>query len=144
MTQDKRATFAKVLIENSGEAKTIYSFRLEKAHWIFAILASVAAIAVALVVLRGAVYASVQDVAGDEFRTQLDRFHSEAQPAIRRLIDERIEAAAGPYVAAGADRDHRAELRHATALSSLSVVLGRMDEPLAGIEKRLDRMEIEN
>jgi hypothetical protein len=72
----------------------------------------------------------------------LETFHTEVQPAIRKLIDERVEAAAVPYVAAGATRDHRAEIRHTTALASLSVVLGRMDERLEGIEKRLDRMEL--
>lgn len=141
MLQERRATFAKVLIENGEDAKTIYSFRLEKIHWVFAILASVAAIVVALVVLRGAVYASVQEVAGDTFRQQLDVFHKEAKPAIRKLIDEKIEDAATFYIAAADEKDHVVELNHAEALSGLAVVLGRMDERLGSIERRLNRME---
>jgi hypothetical protein len=141
MTKERRATFAKVLIENGADAKTVYSFRLERIHWIFGILASIAAIAVALVVLRGAVYASVQDVAGDEFRNQLDRFHAEAQPAIRALIDERIEHAAIYYMAQADAKDFEAESKAAKTLGEIAETLARLDERLAGIERRLDRQE---
>ena len=141
MTVDQRATFAKVLIENGEEAKTIYSFRLERIHWIFGILASIAAIAVALVVLRGAVYAAVQDVAGAEFQKQLRIFHSEARPAIEELIDDRIAAAVGELRHEEEASDLAAELAHAKALSDVANALGRMEERLGAIERRLDRME---
>jgi len=141
MSQERRATFAKVLIENGEDARTIYSFRLERIHWIFGILASIAAIAVALVVLRGAVYASVQDVAGAEFKTQLGRFHSEAQPAIRALIDERIESAAVYYMAQADAKDFETETRTAEALAEIAETLARLDERLGAIDRRLSRME---
>ena len=137
MTQERRATFAKVLIENGESAKTIYSFRLERTHWIFGILASIAAIAVALVVLRGAVYGAVQDTAADEFQSQLMRFHSTAQPAIENLIDDKIEAAAVYYMAQADAKDYEAEKETAAALADIAATLGRLDERLASIERRL-------
>ena len=141
MTQDQRATFAKVEFANGDQAKIVYSFRLERIHWIFAILASLAAVAVALVVLRGAVYASVQDVAGDEFRTQLEQFHAEAKPAIRRLIDERIASSHALHLAERSTEARDEALAHARELAGIAETLGRLDERLASIERRLDRME---
>jgi hypothetical protein len=138
---DQRATFAKVLIENGGDAKTIYSFRLERAHWIFGIFASLAAVVVALIVLRGAVYASVQDVAGEEFRKQLRIFHTQAQPAIRDLIDRRLEAHTIQVEASSAASRHRRELENGRHLSDIAETLARLDERLASIERRLDRQE---
>lgn len=141
MGEDRRATFSKCIIENGDSPRTIYSFRLEKIHWITGAIASIFAVLVSLVVLRGAVYASVQDVAGEEFRIQLEKFHSQAQPAIRRMVDERIAAAQERQIAACARSRLDDERAQATELRDISETLGRLDERLASIERRLDRMD---
>lgn len=141
MSKNQRATFTKTEFENGGKPKTVYSFSLEKAHWVFGILASIAAVAVCLVVLRGAVYASVQDVAGHEFNSQLERFHSEAKPAIRRLIDERIATAQSVQAMTNGKLVHAAELTRAAELAGIAETLGRLDERLESIERRFNRME---
>ena len=142
MSHERRATFAKVLIENGEEAKTMYSFRLERAHWIFGILASLGAIAVSRVVRRGAVYASGQDVAGIAFNKQLEQFHEEAQPAIRELIDERILVSETRHAAEVAVADRVEALAYAEKIAEIAQTLARLDERLAAIEKRLNRMEV--
>lgn len=133
MVEDKRATFAKVEFDNGEKAKIVYSFRLERVHWIFAILASVAAIAISLVVLRGAVYGSVREVAGEEFATQLRTFHTIAKPAIRILVTGEIKTAFAEH----AHDEHKRALEHAEALAEISSQLARLDERLNSIDRRL-------
>jgi hypothetical protein len=138
MSENRRATFSKTVIENGGPPHTVYSFSLEKIHWITGAVASIAAVLVALIVLRGAVYASVQDVAADEFRRQLDNFHAEAQPAIRLLIDERIRASQIEQASACQKLRYEEEREEASELAKIAESLARLDERLAAIEKRLD------
>ena len=133
MAEDKRATFAKVEFDNGKKAKIVYSFRLERVHWIFAILAALAAIAVSLVVVRGAVYASVRKVAGEEFAERLETFHRTAKPEIRTLVTAEIKSA----FASHALSEHRRALEHAAALAEISAQLARLDERLNSIDRRL-------
>lgn len=135
----RRATFQKTIVEDGVKPQTIYSIHWEKIHWIFGSIGALVAIILFALTVRATIANDIRNVARQEFRFELDRFHSDAQPAIRTLIDERI-AASQAKSAGEIERARRvtSEL-NAQELRKIAETLARLDERLASIEKRLDR-----
>ena len=139
MGNNRRATFQKTVVESGEKPRTIYSVQWEKIHWIFGSIGAVVAILLFALTVRATITNDIRDVARQEFRIQLDEFHESAQPAIRTMIDERIDAAHAIH-AIEAERARRQEASaHASELRLIAETLARLDERLESIEKRLDR-----
>lgn len=139
MGNNRRATFQKTIVETGEKPRTVYSIHWEKIHWIMGSLAALVAIMLFAITVRATIANDIRDVARQEFRAQLEQFHAQAQPAIRTLIDERIDAAHAVH-AVEAERARRNDATtHAAELRLIAETLARLDERLASIEKRLDR-----
>lgn len=91
MCKEQRATFSKAVIEDNGTSETYYSANIKRRTAMLGLVAVVVAIATGMLTLRTAVIDGIRDVAGQEFRQQLDTFHNVAKPEIYKVIDTKVE-----------------------------------------------------
>lgn len=116
MCNERRATFQKVMMEDNGTVHHAYSLTMSRVQVWVSVFVGLTVLIASLFGSVAWIHASVKHVAETTFDEQLDVFHDKAQPAMRSLIDERIEV-------------HR--------LASA----GDLAAQLAGIEKRLTTLE---
>lgn len=91
MCNEQRATFAKVKIEDDGTAEVYYSANIRRRTAILATILTLVTIVTGMLTVRQSVIDGVRELSRQEFRKELDAFHTVAKPEIYKAVDEKIE-----------------------------------------------------
>ena len=91
MCKNKRATFAKVLIEDDGSIETYYTTSVKRKTTWYTVAGIVVAMIVGMLTIRGAVISGIKGVAKEEFKEELSIFHTVAKPDIENSMDTKLE-----------------------------------------------------
>jgi len=91
MCKNRRATFARVAINEDGQVEEYIEGSVKKKTAIWTVVSAVLGILISLFVLRGYVVDGVKEVADHEFDKRLEVFHTVAQPKIMENIADAIQ-----------------------------------------------------
>lgn len=91
MCSNKRATFARVAIEDNGTTEVFDSITIKRRTTVLTTLGVIMTLLLGMLTLRGAIINGIRGVAKQEFKEELGTFHAVAKPEIKHDIDTAIE-----------------------------------------------------